>query len=155
MWLRPYCPLKHDSGLWKCDEGTAMTTNDLATLVLNDMVSALNNWQLAKLKKTLETVFSQIDVITKKVDEAPCTSENEQFLRAFLAAKRVEGCSDRTVSYYESTLNKALSVIGKHASLITTDDLREYLHEYPPGTWGEQCHRRQRPSRSVDVLLVA
>ena len=108
-----------------------MTTNDLATLVLNDMVSALNNWQLAKLKKTLETVFSQIDVITKKVDEAPCTSENEQFLRAFLAAKRVEGCSDRTVSYYESTLNKALSVIGKHASLITTDDLREYLHEYP------------------------
>ena len=108
-----------------------MTANDLATLVLNDIVSALNNWQLAKLKKTLETVFSQIDVITKKADEAPLASENEQLLRAFLAAKRVEGCSARTVSYYESTLSKALSAMGKHASLVTTDDLREYLHEYP------------------------
>ena len=108
-----------------------MNADDLATLVLNDMVSVLNNWQLAKLRSTLDNVFSRVEVIAAKADAAPPASENDQLVKAFLAAKRVEGCSARTVSYYETTLNKALRALDKHASLITTDDLRVYLHEYP------------------------
>ena len=48
----------------------------------------------------------------------------------FLSAKRIEGCSEKTLKYYQSTINKMLSCTDKHLTHITTDDLREYLAEY-------------------------
>lgn len=52
------------------------------------------------------------------------------FLQLFLAAKRVEGCSDKTVRYYESTIRNMTSKICKEIKDISTDDLRKYLDEY-------------------------
>ena len=51
-------------------------------------------------------------------------------MQIFLAAKRVEGCSDKTVRYYDSTLRNMFSVIEKEAEQITTEDLRIYLDHY-------------------------
>ena len=51
-------------------------------------------------------------------------------VRSFLAAKRVEGCSDKTVRYYESTIRNVLKAIDKDARDIQTDDLRLYLDDY-------------------------
>ena len=48
----------------------------------------------------------------------------------FLAAKRVEGCSQKTVQYYDSTIRNVLNAIGKDVKQITTDDLRCYLDAY-------------------------
>ena len=48
----------------------------------------------------------------------------------FIAAKRVEGCSDKTIRYYESTLRGVFKEIGKSVCDITTDDLRLYLDNY-------------------------
>jgi site-specific recombinase XerD len=55
---------------------------------------------------------------------------NAKYLANFIAAKRVEGCSDKSLRYYESTLNNMLSGIGKPVKHITTDDLRQYLDKY-------------------------
>lgn len=49
---------------------------------------------------------------------------------SFIAAKRLEGCSDRTLVFYRNTIDKMLTSIGKNIKAITTDDLRGYLSEY-------------------------
>lgn len=49
---------------------------------------------------------------------------------AFLSAKKVEGCSHRTLHYYESTLKAMCSAIDKPCTRISTDDLRAYLNGY-------------------------
>ena len=63
-----------------------------------------------------------------------CETEPEDdkysLVKLFLAAKRVEGCSDKTVRYYDSTIRNVLSRIGKDIKSIQTDDLRIYLDEY-------------------------
>ena len=48
----------------------------------------------------------------------------------FLASKHVEGCSDRTITYYHATIDKMLDVVNKKIEFITTDDLRNYLSDY-------------------------
>ena len=59
-------------------------------------------------------------------------SENKSFdlVQLFIASKRVEGCSNKTVHYYESTIRNAVEKIGKEVVTITTDDLRMFLDEY-------------------------
>ena len=52
------------------------------------------------------------------------------YVSTFIAAKRVEGCSDKTLRYYESTLHNVLIVVNKAINEITTDDLRVYLDDY-------------------------
>ena len=59
--------------------------------------------------------------------EADC---EEDFFSAYLAAKRVEGCSEKTLGYYSATIQNALSIIQKPVKYITTDDLRHYLDTY-------------------------
>ncbi len=59
-------------------------------------------------------------------------SENHEktLLPLFIAAKRVEGCSDKTLKYYESTIRNMMEGIKKSEQIITTEDLRCYLDGY-------------------------
>ena len=59
-------------------------------------------------------------------------SEKEagELLPKFIAAKRVEGCSEKSLKYYESTIRNMLTAIEKPEQEITTDDLRGYLDAY-------------------------
>ena len=59
-----------------------------------------------------------------------CESDMQGYLKIFLAAKRVEGCSEKTIRYYDSTIRNVLTSIGKEVKSVTTDDLRVYLDEY-------------------------
>ena len=66
-------------------------------------------------------------------EEASAPEDNtgtQNYVKVFLAAKRVEGCSEKTVRYYDSTIRNVLTAIGKDAKDITTDDLRMYLDDY-------------------------
>jgi integrase/recombinase XerD len=56
--------------------------------------------------------------------------ENNEYLIMFLSAKQVEGCSSRTINYYQSTIEKMLSIIDIPIRKITTEIIREYLKEY-------------------------
>lgn len=58
------------------------------------------------------------------------TVDNAALLQAFLRAKSLEGCSQRTIAYYKSTLYKLEQAVTKSWSQICTDDLRQYLSDY-------------------------
>lgn len=67
-------------------------------------------------------------IIEETVAEA--AADTQSYLKIFLAAKRVEGCSEKTIRYYDSTIRNVLNAIGKEVKSVTTDDLRVYLDEY-------------------------
>jgi len=62
--------------------------------------------------------------------EAKEDLENEPALKLFLAAKKIEGCSEKTERYYKTTLLVMLEDIGKNYQKIGTNDIREYLSRY-------------------------
>lgn len=81
----------------------------------------LNNLQMEKLHQTLIRVIE---------DDSPTEDDDRDFLQVYIAAKRVEGCSDKTLHYYETSISNALASINKPVKQITTDDLRLYLDTY-------------------------
>ena len=91
------------------------------------MLGVLNNEQMSQLRKVLDYAFRDINVSSKNNVEC---SGNSELIDSFLSAKRVEGCSDKSMHYYRSTLNNAIRKIGKNIRHITTDDLRSYLNDY-------------------------
>ena len=88
------------------------------------MQSTLDNKQMSELHQVLISVLSTIG------DDNTEEETEKALLEAFLAAKKVEGCSDKSLRYYYSTINNMLTIVGKTAKHITTDDLRQYLDAY-------------------------
>lgn len=95
--------------------------------VQRQMLPFLNNAQLKQLQGVLEGVLSGVElsrsagmVDSAKVDTVAC----------FINAKRIEGCSEKTLSYYRQTIVSMLSGIDKEPQEIVTEDLRKYLTEY-------------------------
>lgn len=93
---------------------------DLIQQVESLMAGTLNNVQLERLHNVLIQTFGNEEI---KDDE-------KDYLTSFIAAKRVEGCSDKTIRYYQATIKTALDKIGKSVKRITTDDLRGYIDSY-------------------------
>ncbi|MBQ7250159.1 MAG: tyrosine-type recombinase/integrase [Bacilli bacterium] len=87
----------------------------------------LTNEQIGKLDSVLKShlIDSESD-LSKEADQR----DNESLLSSFLSAKKVEGCSERSLSYYKFLLDKALECIGKAIIKIETDDIRSYLNSY-------------------------
>ena len=86
----------------------------------NKMQSHLNPEQMGQLHQVLESCLSSTNTEENKAD----------LIKLFLAAKRVEGCSEKTVKYYDSTIRNAVDKIEKDVTQISTDDLRLYLDDY-------------------------
>lgn len=91
--------------------------------VLNEMSECLNVSQMKKLQDVLIKTFAENQ--TKKK-----TIQNSEFLKLFLDAKKIEGCSTRTIKYYKSTVEGLLSVIDAPIRKITTEEIRRYLVVY-------------------------
>jgi site-specific recombinase XerD len=99
--------------------------NRLITAIEQEMLGTLDNAQMEKLH---EVLFHRLRNVTAA--EPTEEEDNVKYLANFIAAKHVEGCSEKSLHYYESTLNNMLSGIGKTIKHITTDDLRQYLDKY-------------------------
>ncbi|MGI6500543.1 MAG: phage integrase N-terminal SAM-like domain-containing protein [Anaerostipes sp.] len=63
-------------------------------------------------------------------DSKNSEQENQKYIEAFIVAKRVEGCSEKTMSYYQTTIENMLTEVKKEVRKIITDDLRIYLTQY-------------------------
>lgn len=99
--------------------------------VQDGMGSFLDSFQSAMLTKVLLGALVDVDVFEKEMSFSDNDFEsNYRLLGSFISAKRVEGCSDRTLEYYESTIGKMLDDVGKCVEYISTDDLRSYLAFY-------------------------
>ena len=97
--------------------------------ILQDMLPVLDNSQLARLKGVLEHKLWNAEIVYKTVEDS-FDKSNEEFTELFISAKRVEGCSSKTLRYYLATINKMTDTVGKHITKITTEDLRKYLSDY-------------------------
>ena len=83
------------------------------------------------LDETLRNVLKDFDLVEAKCEfDVKQSQENSILLMNFLASKHVEGCSERTIRYYHSTIDKMLNVVNKKIEFISTDDLRKYLADY-------------------------
>ena len=105
--------------------------NKLINSIKNSMKNYLNDNQIIELDNSLNKILKDYDVI--KIDKKlsiKYNNRNNYLLENFLSAKNVEGCSERTISYYKSTLIKMLNAVNKKLGDITTDDLRKYLADY-------------------------
>jgi hypothetical protein len=96
---------------------------DTIKYILVDMDEYLTANQSQKLQRVLT---SRLASQTKSVSSV----SNSNYLAMFLNAKKIEGCSERTLSYYKTTVEKLLDRITDPIRKVTTDDIREYLASY-------------------------
>lgn len=96
--------------------------------VLQEMLPYLDNSQMEQLQRVLQHTFWNCSV-EEKQDGEP-SEQTPDMVDLFLASKRVEGCSEKTLTYYKATIEASINEIGKQIRHITTEDLRSYLTEY-------------------------
>lgn len=104
---------------------------ELLTEIMQEMVPVLDNSQMMELRKVLEHALFNIEIRRKdKKSQENSDFINEKMIHSFLSSKRIEGCSEKTIKYYLTTIEVCLNKIKKEVKHINTDDLRNYLTEY-------------------------
>ena len=98
--------------------------------ITQEMLPVLDNAQLMRLQKVLEKTLCNVEIKETAEFSDDRSSDNEGLLTAFINAKRIEGCSEKTLKYYKATINKMISETNISITKITTDHLRKYLADY-------------------------
>ena len=102
--------------------------NSIINKVLIAMSTTLDAHSLKLLRTVMESAMSEVTVVARK--HVGQQDTDKEILDKFLVAKKVEGCSEKTISYYSSTIRNAFAQIGKGVSDVSTDDLRGFLDDY-------------------------
>lgn len=92
-------------------------------VVINEMAEYLSISQMKKLQEVMLRAFAE-----KEQDKSDIS--NDEYLKLFLEAKKIEGCSERTIQYYGTTIDKMLGMVTDPIRKITTEQIREFLSEY-------------------------
>ena len=95
--------------------------------IADAMSEVLSFEQMTELNNVLLQIVSRYEIVddTEKVKED--VKSNNRILEIFLSAKQVEGCSIKTIKYYESTVRQLYKKMPKKVSEYTTEDIRAYL----------------------------
>ena len=101
---------------------------ELMTEVMQHMLSYLDNAQMKQLRQVMEQALCRYDVT--ELEMKPEEDDSNNLIARFIAAKRIEGCSEKTLKYYQTTIDALVVSIGKSVRHIHTEDLRIYLTEY-------------------------
>ena len=109
-----------------------MEKEEMILTITNEMSNNLTNYQLELLKNVLIIQFQNIEitVLTDEIKKKEEQNTNEKFINSFLSAKEIEGCSQRTISYYKENIQRLISKLEKPIKGITTEDIRNYLSNY-------------------------
>jgi len=99
------------------------------TEIEQSMIGLLNNMQMEELHKVL---LLKLQGLKFKYEDSDRNlyDDKTDYCYIFISAKRVEGCSEKSIKYYKSTIENMLKMVGKPVKHITTEDLRSYLEEY-------------------------
>lgn len=100
----------------------------IITEIEQRMAYILNNMQMEELHHIL--VHSLYGLTFSKNEKSDINEEKVDYVNIFICAKGVEGCSEKSIKYYKSTIENMLNTIIKPVKHITTEDLREYLANY-------------------------
>ena len=101
---------------------------ELMTEVMQHMLSYLDNAQMKQLRQVMEHAFCRYNVT--ELEMKPEEDDSNNLIARFIAAKRIEGCSEKTLKYYQTTIDAMRASLGKNVRHINTEDLRTYLTEY-------------------------
>lgn len=104
---------------WKGDIGM----EEKIVKLLNEMSEYLSISQMKKLQEVVLKIFSENEADKQQIS-------NLEFLQMFLDAKKIEGCSNRTIQYYRVTVEHLFSLINTEVRKITTEEIRTYLADY-------------------------
>lgn len=100
---------------------------NLITDIIQGMLPYLNNAQGKRLQEVLQSTFVNYEI----TENTGNMKESERdYVEIFLAAKRIEGCSEKSLRYYKATIEAMLATLDKNVEYIVTDDIREYLTQY-------------------------
>ncbi len=99
--------------------------NHIIEGIQTDLKSILDDNQMQMLREVLNKRLSFLEN-----NEKNTIQHSHDFLDLFLSAKRVEGCSEKSLKYYESTIKNMLDIVNKPECCISTEDLRRYLDYY-------------------------
>jgi phage integrase, N-terminal SAM domain protein len=109
--------------------------------VLAEMSGVLGVNEQLRLREVLHVVFEEVRMVPAESEERQREQANEELLQAFIAAKKIEGCSENTLHYYESTIASLLGSVQKRIAALDTNDIRAYL----------ACYQRERGSSRVTI----
>lgn len=109
-----------------------MEKEEMILTITNEMSNNLTNYQLELLKNVLIIQFQNVEitVLTDEIKKKEEQNTNEKFINSFLSAKEIEGCSQRTISYYKENIQRLISKLEKPIKGIATEDIRNYLSNY-------------------------
>ena len=96
--------------------------------VMQQMLPHLDNAQMQQLQKVLENTLFGCE-ITAQIEKKD-TNDNPKLIDAFVSAKRIEGCSEKTLKYYRTTIETMVDSTDRGIRHIQTEDLRSYLTDY-------------------------
>lgn len=102
----------------------------LITGIQVKMAPIMTQIQLEELRRVLTCYLHNVDITPCDIPDTQEAAGNEELLDVFVAAKRIEGCSEKSLKYYDATIRAMFSAVKNPAREITTDDLRGYLANY-------------------------
>jgi len=103
---------------------------EIKTRIITAMAQNLSSEQMALLNIVLCDSFKNIEIIALGDEVAQRNKANNELLNAFISAKKIEGCSDKTLHYYRSSIEALLVKLNKKIDVIVTNDIRNYLSDY-------------------------
>lgn len=98
--------------------------------ILTEMSDSLDSKQQVRLQEVLLTAFEQVVMMPTESEERQREQTNSELLKAFISAKKIEGCSEKTLCYYQSSIEALLNSEQKQIGDIGTNDIRTYLACY-------------------------
>ncbi len=101
--------------------------DEIVSEVVQQMLPFLDNVGAKKLQEVLEHTLFYYEVSATTVERE---DDSKELVGTFLSAKRIEGCSEKTLKYYQTTIEAMLCTVQKSLRRITTEDLRNYLMDY-------------------------
>lgn len=104
-----------------------MNKNEIIELLTNELLYMINENMKDKAKEKINFIVDKIINLEQKFIRP---KDNEEALKLFIDAKRIEGCSERSLNYYKTTLMLVLKTINKDYYSMITEDLRSFLSNY-------------------------
>lgn len=98
--------------------------------IVYQMQRELDYSQILHLKEVLSSELQKYDIQERNDSESQRSQRNKELLEAFISAKKIEGCSDKTIVYYRSTIEHLFDAINTMACNVETSMIRQYLVDY-------------------------
>ena len=100
---------------------------ELINNVLSRMQGVLDWQQMKVLKVTLQEQLSGVNI---QASETTRGNDTQILLDSFIAAKKIEGCSNKSMRYYHRTIELFAEAVKLPITQITTMHIRDYLVQY-------------------------